>query len=202
VSDFRGRDLSDLVGEELPREEEARLRRVHELLLAAGPPEELPPALAEPPAEPRAKVLAFPVRRRLGAVLVLAASLAALLFGGGYWLGAQKNAFKSEESFVMRGPSPQAFASIRMAPADAAFNWPLLVRVRGLKDLPKGGYYELLLTKKGKLGLSCGTFRTHDGKVTIVLNAPYPLKQWDGWVVVSHIPGKPESGPVLTTHLS
>jgi hypothetical protein len=198
VTDFR-----DLVGgDDLSPEEESRLRRVHELLLAAGPPEELPPALAAPPAEPRAKVLEFPVRRRRGAVLVLAASLAALLFGGGYWLGAERHAFKSEEYFVMHGPSPQAFASIELAPADAAHNWPLLVRVRGLEDLPAGGYYELLLTKNGKPGPSCGTFRTHNGKTRIVLNAPYPLNRWNGWIVVAHQPNGHTSPPVLTTHLS
>jgi hypothetical protein len=196
-------DLRELVGDDLPPEEEARLRRVHELLLTAGPPEELPPALAEPPdAARRSNVVSFPApRRRLGAALVLAASLAALLFGGGYWVGAQKHAFKAEDTFVMRGPA-NAFASIKMAPADKAFNWPLELRARGLRDLPKGGYYELLLTKNGKPGPSCGTFRTHDGKTTIVLNAPYPLKEWDGWVVVAHRPGGPTSPPVLTTHLS
>jgi hypothetical protein len=194
-------DFRELVGDDLRPEEEARLRQIHDLLVAAGPPEELPPALVQPPAEQRAKVIGFPVRRRLGAALVLAASLAALLFGGGYWLGADRHSFKAEETFAMRGPS-DAFASIKMAPADDAFNWPLELRVRGLPDLPKGGYYELLLTKKGKLGLSCGTFRTHDGKTTIVLNAPYPLNRWDGWVVIAHEPDGQTSPPVLTTHLS
>ena len=99
----------------------------------------------------------------------------------------------------MRGSSPAAFASIRMSEPDNAFNWPLQIRVRGLKDLPKGGYYELLLTRDGKRGPSCGTFRTHDGKTTIVLNAPYPLDEWNGWVVVAHTRDERTSGPVLTT---
>jgi hypothetical protein len=197
VTDFR-----DLVGDEpFEPEEEARLRRVHELLLAAGPPEELPPGLAEPPAERGARVIGFPVRRRLGSALVAAAAVAALFFGGGYWLGADRHAFEAESTFTMRGPE-NAFASIKMAPADNAFNWPLQLQVRGLKDLPKGGYYELLLTRNGKLGPSCGTFRTHDGKTTIVLNAPYPLKQWRGWVVVAHYPDEHTSGPVLSTRLT
>jgi hypothetical protein len=194
-------DFHDLVGDDLSPEEEARLRRVHELLLAAGPPEELPPGLTEPPAERGAKVIGFPVRRRLGAALVAAATVAALFFGGGYWLGADRHAFQSESTFTMRGPQ-NAFASIRMASADKAFNWPLQLEVRGLKDLPKGGYYELLLTRNGKLGPSCGTFRTHDGKTTIVLNAPYPLKQWRGWVVVAHYPDEHTSGPLLSTRLT
>jgi hypothetical protein len=200
VTDFR-----ELVGDEdLSPDEEARLRRMHELLVAAGPPEELPPSLAEPPGPRRGgRVVPFPgPRRRLGAALVLAAALAAALFGGGYWVGAKKHAFKSEESFVMRGPSPGAFASVKLAPPDSAFNWPLLVQVRGLKDLPKGGYYELLLTKDGKHGPSCGTFRTHDGATKIVLNAPYSLKHWNGWIVVAHLPGRHPSSPVLSAHLS
>jgi hypothetical protein len=197
VTDFR-----ELVGDDLTPEEELRLRRVHDLLVAAGPPEELPPSLASPPPERRARVLELPVRRRLGTTLVLAAALAAAVFGGGYWLGAQKNAFETESTFTMRGPAPQAFASIRMSPPDGAFNWPLQVQVRGLKDLPKGGYYELLLTKDGKLGPSCGTFRTSDGATTVVLNAPYPLNRWNGWVVMAHYPGEQERGPVLTTQLS
>ena len=43
-----GPDFDELVGE-LEPEEEARLRHVHELLVAAGPPPELPPALLEAP---------------------------------------------------------------------------------------------------------------------------------------------------------
>jgi hypothetical protein len=198
-----------LGGDDLSGDEEARLRRTHDLLVAAGPPPELPPSLAEPPEPGRrgrdGDVVPLPLpRRRLGAALVLAAALAAVFFGGGYWLGTQKNAFESEATFTMQGTpaAPRAFAAVELAPADAAHNWPLLVRVRGLKDLPKGGYYELLLTKDGKPGPSCGTFRTSDGETEIVLNAPYPLKRWNGWIVVAHYPDERTSPPVLTSSLS
>jgi hypothetical protein len=177
---------------------------VHDLLVAAGPPEELPPSLAQPPSGRRGgRVVSFPgPRRRLGAGLAHAAAIAVALVGGGDGAGAQKHAVKSEEAFVMRGPSPSAFASIKMAAMDSAHNWPLLVDAHGLKDLPEGGYYELLLTRDGKLGPSCGTFRTHRGAVTIELNAPYDLRKWNGWVVVAHTPAHRSSPPVLTTHLS
>ena len=50
--------------------------------------------------------------------------------------------------------------------------------MRGLKDLPKGGYYELLLTKDGKPGADAAA---RSGRTTaateITLNAPYPLRQ-------------------------
>jgi len=41
---------------------------------------------------------------------------------------------------------------------------------------------ELWLTKGGKLAALCGTFRTKANTVTY-LNAPYRLRQYDGWVV-------------------
>jgi hypothetical protein len=41
--------FQDLVGEGLPPTEHERLERVHEMLIAAGPPPELPPELEEVP---------------------------------------------------------------------------------------------------------------------------------------------------------
>ncbi|MGZ4387792.1 MAG: hypothetical protein ACXVZL_00250 [Gaiellaceae bacterium] len=195
-----GPEFRDIVGDDLAPGEEAQLRRVHELLLAAGPPPELPPALAEPPAERGAKVIGFPVRRRLGVAVVLAAALAAAAFGGGYFVGDRGSGWTTEGNpIAMRGASPAQLASIRLAPRDAAGNWPLLLRVKGLPELPNGGYYELLLTKNGKFGPSCGTFRVHGTVTKIVLNAPYRLKAWDGWVIVAHRTGRPESRPILST---
>ena len=195
-----GPEFRDIVGDDLAPAEEAQLRRVHELLLAAGPPPELPPALAEPPAERGAKVIGFPVRRRLGVAVVLAAALAAAAFGGGYFVGDRGSGWTSQGApIAMHGASRAQLASIRLAPKDAAGNWPLLLRVKGLPELPKGGYYELLLTKDGKFGPSCGTFRVHGTVTEVVLNAPYRLKAWDGWVVVAHSPGKHESRPILST---
>ena len=41
-------DFDELVGNDLGSEERDRLRRAHELLVAAGPLPELPPSLADP----------------------------------------------------------------------------------------------------------------------------------------------------------
>jgi hypothetical protein len=41
--------FKDLVGEGLPPTEHERLERVHEMLIEAGPPPELPPELEEVP---------------------------------------------------------------------------------------------------------------------------------------------------------
>jgi hypothetical protein len=176
---------------------------VHALLVAAGPPPELPPELVAPPVagrRPGGQLVGLP-RRRAAAVLVLAAGLAAAAFGGGYFVGNRHQGFAAEGSpIVMRGQAPTQFASIQVGKADASGNWPLLLRVRGLKVLPKGGYYGLYLTEGGKIGPTCGTFRVHEGLTVVQLNAPYALNRWDGWVVVAHLPGQTREGaPILTT---
>ena len=96
----RGPEFRELVGDDLTPEERARLERVHELLVAAGPPPELPPALAEPPGESRPSPMGLP-RRRAGAILALAAAIALVAFIGGFVAGKQGvgqggiNAFQS-----------------------------------------------------------------------------------------------------------
>jgi len=194
-------DLRELVGDEGEPEELERLRRVHELIVAAGPPPELSPALAEPPRVGREAFRLRRPRRRLEAVLVLAAGALALMFGIGYYLGAREGGFETEFTVAMRGvgEAAPASASIRVGEVDEEGNWPLLLTVRGLEPLPKGGWYELYLSRKGKPVVSCGTFRT-TGEVTEVrLNAPYKLKEFDGWVVTAHLPGGRRTGVVMTT---
>jgi len=73
--------------------------------------------------------------------------------------------------------------------------------VQGLPKLPRGGYYELWLTRHGRLAAGCGTFNVQGGRTTVSLNAPYKLKGFDGWVVTRHLPGHPgeASRPLLTT---
>jgi hypothetical protein len=55
--------------------------------------------------------------------------------------------------------------------------------VRDLAELPEGERYELRLTRDGKLADSCGTFVIAGDKTVVYLNAPYKLRQYDGWVV-------------------
>jgi hypothetical protein len=186
-------NFDELIGPEVPPRDRERLRRVHELLVAAGPPPEMPQLHASPP------VRAHP-RRRVAALLI-AAALALAAFGAGWLLRAPNDEFDVRGAVPMRATenAPNASALIELGYPDDEGNWPMLVTVHGLKPLPDGGYYELLLTRDGKPGPSCGTFRTHDGKTTIVLNAPYPLDRWNGWVVVAHTREDRTSGPVLTT---
>lgn len=196
-------DFDDLFGdEELSPEERARLRQAHDLLVHAGPPAELPPALANPP-ETAATVRFLPRRRRIAALLV-AAALLLVAFGGGYLVAHHGRASAPAVAFTvkMHGTTraPEAVASLQVLEKDEAGNWPMLMRVRGLEPLPKGGYYELFLTKNGKLGPACGTFRVHGGTTEVPLNAPYRLKRFNGWVVTRHVDGRPVGNePLLTT---
>jgi anti-sigma-K factor RskA len=198
-------DFEDLVGGEgLDARERERLERVHDLLVQAGPPPELPDSLARAP-EPQAAVVVGLPRKRVRTALLLAASLAAVALGGGYFWGAHGHRaaqFQSVKDVVMHGTpaAPNALASIRIAKADASGNWPMLLKIQGLKKLPPNGYYELYLTRGGKPVASCGTFRVHSGLTQVQLNAPYSLKRFDGWVVTRHVPGRREAPqPLLTT---
>jgi hypothetical protein len=195
-------DFDELFGgEELSSGERARLRQAHDLLVRAGPPAELPPALAEPP-QTSATVRFLPRRRRIAALLI-AAALLLVAFGGGYLVAHHGRGSSPAVAFTvkMRGTAqaPAAVASLQVLEKDGAGNWPMLMRVRGLEPLPKGGYYELFLTRDGKLGPPCGTFRVDGGTTEVPLNAPYRLKKFNGWVVTRHLPGRPVSTEALLT---
>jgi hypothetical protein len=193
-------DFDELVGDDLSPEERTRLRRAHELLLAAGAPPELPPALAHAP-DPEPKGSYLPQRRRFTAIGI-AAALAFAAFAVGYVTGgARDHGFATAGSRAMHGTAlaPGASATLRLARPDPAGNWPMRFSIRGLRPLPRGGYYELYLSKNGKPVATCGTFTVHAGTTEVSLNAPYEFEKFNGWVVTRHDPGKKGEGPVLLT---
>jgi hypothetical protein len=193
-------DFHELVGD-LPDEERARLERVHELLLAAGPPPELPPALVEPDLDPREEDVQFLPRRRAGLVLAIAAAVGVAAFLGGYIAGRHKEPFTKVFEVPMTGTAQAAnsSATIQVGKADVAGNWPLKVTVRGLKALPKGQYYEMFLTRASKPVATCGTFRIAQSGDSVRLNAPYNFRSFDGWVVTLERPGSGTHPVVLRT---
>jgi hypothetical protein len=186
-------EFHDLVGDDLGPEEEARLRGVHELLMAAGPPPELPPELEELPAKGRRAPRAWPQfpllpPRRVAAGVVLALGCVAAAFGIGVLVGDGGNGFGPARTVGMHsaaGAPSAAVASIDVASPDEAGNWPILLRVRGLPTQPPGGHYELWLTRNGKPVALCGPFRVQGGKTVVQMNAPYRLKKFDGWIVTT-----------------
>ena len=159
----------------------ARLQGAHDLLLAVGAPPELPPSLQALPPVPGTRVMALP-RRRFTTIASLAAA-AIVLFGIGYAVGGRDSPQKPVRTVAMQGPAG-ATASLALLPKDLAGNWPMTLEVSGLAELPGGRTYTLWLTRGGKLAESCGTFAVAPGTTTVPLNAPYPLKEYDGWVVV------------------
>jgi hypothetical protein len=199
-------DLSDLIGDEGRPEELARLRRVHELIVAAGPPPELSPAVAQPPRADASKVLQFR-RRRPTTVFALAAVVAAAAFVLGYAVADKHTNFSASTTVPMHGIGRRAAAraDIKIGSHDSAGNYPLEMTVQGLPQLPKGGWYELLLSKHGHPTLSCGDFASGGSQTTVRLSVPYDLTdlgqnhRYDGWVVVKHAPTQPTTAVVMTT---
>ena len=171
--------FDDLVAADDPARE--RLLGAHELLIAAGPQPELPPELADAPAAPDGKVVPF-ARRRFTAIGAVAIA-ATVLFGIGYMVGGRNAPGAPVQTFTMKGAN-NAEATIDLLVEDAAGNWPMTLSVSGLPVLPTGSTYTLWLTKDGKLAESCGSFVVAGGTTEVPLNAPYPLKTFDGWVVV------------------
>ena len=189
-------------GSDLGPEEAARLARVHDLLVAAGPPPELPPHLREPELElgRRDNVHVLP-RRRAGMLLGIAAAIAVIALLGGYALGQRHARFPEAGSVQMHSTVAASAASavIHVGEADSAGNWPLKVDVKNLPALPKGQYYEMFLSRDGnRRAASCGTFVVSGSSDEVRLNAPYHLRAFDGWIVTREGPGS-RHPVVLTT---
>jgi len=189
-----GPDFDELVGgDDLHGPERERLQRVHDLLVAAGPPPELSPQLASAPPEPKATVV--PIQRHRWRTFGFAAAAALVIaFGAGWLIGGLSDSEAVQRTVAMSGPHG-AHASIDLFSVDLAGNWPMTMTVSGLPELPGHKTYGLWLTRDGKLVAPCGNFRVGEGTTTVRLNAPYRLKEYTGWVVVA--PGS--SVPLLRT---
>jgi len=183
--------FDELVGDIADPAERERLRRVHELLLSVEAPPELPAAAVAAP------VMALTPRRRY-AIALIAAALAAVLFGSGYLLGGRADDVEAVRLIPMAGVNDGrgASASIELLPQDESGNWPMNVLLRGLEpSRDRQDFYELWLTRDGKLADSCGRFTIHSGLTTVTLSVPYGLKRYDGWVVTR----RGSQQPLLTT---
>jgi hypothetical protein len=187
--------FEDLVGTDLEPEERDRLLRVHELLVAAGPPPE-PAAGATAPWAGEPVPLA--PRRRQGAVIALAAAFGVLALAVGVLVGQAVDGPGTWETITMAGTAEAqgASATLELFDVDAAGNWPMEIRVRGLEAAPSGRPYELWLTAGGELAALCGSFLVEpDGTAVVPMNAPYRLTEFDGWVVVE----EGSTTPLLST---
>ena len=196
-------DFRDLIGDEdLSTQEEIRLRRVHELLVQAGPPADLPPALKEPPTRsPAADVVQFPIpsSRRRPTLILVAAAVALVAFGGGYLFGhakAKPAPFAVSRIVPMHGDGAQAV--LRVSHRDAAGNWPMQMKVRGLpQQQNQNAYYELWITRGGRPTDACGQFRVHGKTTNVTFSVPWSPKGIDGWVVTAQSANQQAPGPIV-----
>jgi hypothetical protein len=183
--------LDEMTGD-VGDDDRAMLKPVHDLLVTAGPPAELPPHLAVPPAPPRDRMTFVPRRYRAAALGVSVVAAAALVLVG-YVAG--RGARPAEVYAVTMAGSGGATAEITVLEGDAAGNWPMRLTVSGLAPLPPGEKYELWLTRQGKPVRQCGVFAVSSGETEVTLNAPYRLRSFTGWIVVT----RGSTRPVLRT---
>jgi hypothetical protein len=191
-------DFDDLVGLDVPAEERERLRRAHELLIEAGPPPELSPEMESVPWPDDALGPLWGRRKPSSSrrALLLAAALATAIVVG-FLLGqstgpSSRTSIDARRTVQLHGTSLArgALATLKLGKRDAKGNWPMVLRVKGLPQLPKDGYYDLYLTKGGKPIVSCGTFNVK-GETVVPLSAAYNFERFDenGWVIVRKTPG-------------
>jgi hypothetical protein len=199
-------DFDELVGRDLPAAERERLLRVHNMIVAAGPPPELAPELEAGPT--LAMTLAKPKRERHTRhrmSLLLAAAIAILVvFLGGYVVGNSRTGGDAPaKTMTLTGTkaAPDALASLRIEHADPAGNWPMQLTVTGLPKLPQHAYYVVFLVRDGKPWAPCGAFNVAGTKrgTTVRLNAPYELQKGDTWAVMEQMPHANAPGPAVLT---
>ena len=175
-------DFDELVGSDLDGPERDRLRKVHELLVAAGPPPDvssLPtPAIEAAPA-------AKPSRRRRRGLVLAFAAVAGMVAAFSIGLAVAAGDDSSPERVIaMSGPGG-ATASLEVYDIDEAGNWPMRFDVADLPPAASGRLYELWLTRNGDPAAFCGSFRTDEsGRAVVPMNAPWRFDDFDGWIVV------------------
>jgi hypothetical protein len=195
----RGPDFDDLVGDVDGLEAE-RLRRVHDLLVTAGPPPELTPQMEAGPtlAMTLGRRGRRPVQRR---VALLAAAIVVLLvaFLAGYIAANDRTASGHLLRLQGTAAAPGAQASLRIQEVDPSGNWPMELAALGLPKLPAKTYYEVFLVRDGKIDAPCGSFKVRSAtdSVSVHLNAPYRLDEGDSWVVTRQHVGDRTPGTVV-----
>jgi len=191
-------DFDELIGPDVPEDEQERLRRTHDLLVRAEPPPELSPELDRVPWPDESLGPLWSRKERRGPrPLVLALGFATALLIG-FVLGQSRGeesrvAFDSVRSVQLVGTSLDRDASGRLdlGRTDGQGNFEMLLHVRNLDTLTEGGYYDVYLTRDGRPVAQCGSFNVTRGEVVVRFTAAYDLSRFDknGWVVTRQPPG-------------
>jgi hypothetical protein len=191
-------EFDQLLGEDVTVEERDRLRHVHDLLVQAGPPPELSPELesVQWPDEALSPLTlrGRPRKERKRSPLLVAAAIATLAVAAflfGQATGSRSASPIDVQRVVhMAGTSlePDAIGTLELGSADRQGNWPMILHVTGLRQLPNDGYYDLYLSRAGKPIALCGSFNVVRGDVAVRMSAAYTLDKFDGWVVTRQVP--------------
>lgn len=196
-------DLVDPTG--LSDEDETKLRRVHAMLVAAGPPTDLPVELSKPVAVNGAEVVSLDEhrsRRRPVAALLVAATVAVACFGGGYVLATQasgKSAINVVRVVPMQGVQQNSLASLSVGSSDQNGNWPLQLTVSGLPKLKGDARYYLVVKQgNGQRGVLCGSFEVAPhGSTTVTFNVAYKITPSTHWIITRMAPGVKYPGQLV-----
>ncbi|MEP6812505.1 MAG: hypothetical protein ABI990_05910 [Actinomycetota bacterium] len=198
-------DFDELTADAEPGERE-RLRRVHDMLVVAGPPPELTPQMEAGPTLGMTIGGRRSRRHMQRRVALLAAAIVVLLlaFLVGYISGNDSKVSGRLLKLQGTAAAPDAQASLRLEDVDPAGNWPMELAALGLPKLPPKGYYEVFLVRNGKPWAPCGTFVVKNAKVgvSVQLNAPYRLRRTDSWIVTRQTWGDRGAGPVVLEPLT
>lgn len=188
--------LEDVVAGTISPRDRERLERVHALLVDAGPPAELPPALETLPAgEPPGTYPLFP-RRRWAALATIGLAVAAAAFGAGYLLGDDTGrAAERVVPLAATQDAPGASGSLSIFAPDEAGNRRLELTVQGLEPLPQGRGYALELARDATSIAEIGTFAADPGPVDVVLTSPVAPRVGDRWQIV----GTGSADPLLVS---
>jgi len=196
-------DFDQLIDADVTGEQRERLRGVHDLLVQAGPPPELPLDLQHVPVPGELRRLKL-IRSVPRKVSLLAAAVIVLgtTFSVGYATGNQTTAPTTPvAALALKGTAaaPYARATLDVLPP-AGGNWPMTLAVSGLPRVAAPTYYVVWLVRNGKPWAPCGEFVVSkpSSPLTLTLTAPYSLQSGDRWIVTRQRNGQLGTGvPVL-----
>jgi hypothetical protein len=183
-------DFDELIGADVTGAERERLRGVHDMLVQAGPPAELPDSLHNAPRPSEVGALRKQSTPRKLALLVAAIIVLGITFSIGFSTGQKHAAPPSvAQDIALNGTAaaPRAQATLAVLP-EVAGNSQMNLSVRGLPQVSPPEYYDVWLVRKGEPWGMCGEFVVSrpTRSLTLTLNAPYSLETGDTWIVTRH----------------